>query len=306
LRIELEADTTKDYYDLYGEDEMSIQVEYYRNNVLTFIGYLDDEGWYEDYANSEWIVSFDCYDGLGYLENLAYVDSNGLNFSGVQTPLEITVNCLNRFNNAQDIKVNIELRYVGLSTLADTFNTAKFNSERFYQKDDEPMSCLDVLRSTLEVFNACIAMRRGEWFIYRPNDLYANALNPTYHHYDSTGAARSPGVVSPNLICFSGTQSYNYIPYHIEENQQLSRRKAIGKCQVNYKYGPATSLIGANKYWYTSDGSTYTDWTINSTNNMTIPSAGGYGVTLNNVAFAAGEKQLTSSSTISITATDTI
>ena len=73
LRVELEADTTLTFNDLWSEDEKTYKVEYYRNFELIFNGWLNPDGWFENWVNTNWIITFDCVDGLGYLSDLSFV-----------------------------------------------------------------------------------------------------------------------------------------------------------------------------------------------------------------------------------------
>ena len=307
LSLTLQASTTQTFSDLYSEDERQIEVEYYRGGTLLFVGWLDPEGWYEDYVNSRWTVTFDCYDGLGYLENLAYVKSDGTYYIGKQTPKEIIANCLARTGLQQDIKIAVNVAYVGLSSTSDPFDNCYMNAERFYQDDDEPMSCLDVLKSTLEVFNACITMRQGEWYVYRPNELYSSST-ARFWHYDYAGVNQSPLWVDLNVAESLGSSVDTFARHHINENQQISRSKSVRNVRVKYSYGKATSLLGNNYYLY-YDGSAspngYADWTRNSTSNEILPSVGGSGITYNCIN-TASIKQMTSSATITIAAEDRV
>ena len=89
LRVELEADEDLTYEDLYSEEEKSFPVKYIRDSVTLFDGWLNPEGWYESSVADRWKVSFDCVDGLGYLENLSFVNTDGTQITGRKTQLEV-------------------------------------------------------------------------------------------------------------------------------------------------------------------------------------------------------------------------
>ena len=50
LRVELEADTDLTYSDLYSEEEKTLPVIYLRDSIQLFSGWLNPEGWFEDYV----------------------------------------------------------------------------------------------------------------------------------------------------------------------------------------------------------------------------------------------------------------
>ena len=81
LRVQLEANEDLTFEDLFTESERVFRVVYKRNSITLFEGWLNPEGFFEDFVNDRWIVSFDCVDGLSYLKNLAFVDDSGLNIT---------------------------------------------------------------------------------------------------------------------------------------------------------------------------------------------------------------------------------
>ena len=285
LRVELDATSARDFSDLYTEEERVYRCVYLFAGVIRFEGWLNPQGWWESLNEDSWVISFDVVDGLGYLDGLAYVQSSGLNWTGKQSGIEIIANCLSRSGLQMSIYTDIGVRWTGLASNADPLNSTDFNAERFYQEDDEPMSCLEVLKTTLEVFGACIQQRRGVWFVYRPNQLAVSASS-TYFGYDYTGTnfTNSQAFDLSNAVdSVGGGTGFNF---YANGNQRLSNVNSLGAYSINYEYGLATSLIGANKY-LTYGGAAYTDWTINNATNMTFPSAGGQGWTINCITGAA-------------------
>ena len=94
LKIDLEANSLLSFNDLYSENESEYSVKYYRDSTLMFYGWLSPEGLIESFVDEKWIISLDCTDGLGFLNNLSYVENaTGLTFSGKQSALEIITNC---------------------------------------------------------------------------------------------------------------------------------------------------------------------------------------------------------------------
>lgn len=291
LRVQLEADTGLTFSDLYSEDERTIKVVYKRNSITLFSGWLNPEGWFENYVSDKWVVSFDCVDGLGYLDGLSYVDDSGLFFVGKQTALEIISNCLKRTGIYQNIYTDINIFYTGLSTSLDPLANVYFNAERFVDDDGVTIkSCQEVLKSTLKTFNACITSKNGIWYIYRPNKLFNSAIF-SYYSYDYLGSVIGSG--SEDLTFLLGSETNGFYPHHASGNQRITNKNSLGAYRINYKYGNAVSLL-PNNMMQTLDGLTYSGWVINSTVNMTIPAPGGYGVTLNGVALGGGILQMTS------------
>lgn len=284
LRVELDATSSRDFSDLYSEKERVYRCVYLFDNQVKFEGWLNPEGWWESLNSDNWIVSFDVIDGLGYLDGLSYVQSSGLNWTGRQTGIEIITNCLARTGLQMNIYTNVGVRWTGLPSNVDVLNSTEFNSERFYQDETEPMSCLEVLKTTLEVFSACIQQRGGNWIVFRPNELSINASD-TYYGYDHTGAniTNSQAFDLSEDIGSEGVGTY-YNRF-VNRNQRLSNLNSLGGYAINYKFGAAQSLVGNNKYFY-YDGSAapggWTDWSVTTpaTGNVFYPPSGSYGFTL--------------------------
>ena len=278
LKVELEANSTITFNDLFTEEERKIKATYIRSGQTKFIGWLNPEGWYEDFVADKWKVSFDIVDGLSYLADLSYVDNTtGFFFTGKQSGLEIVVNCLKRTGLQLNINTDINIEYPDFDIDPDTslpylnpniLVSTYYNSDRFVKDDGATiMSCEEVIKSVLEEFTACITMKDGEWYIFRPNQVASSA---TYSgmKYDYTGAFIS--TVSFSMAFTLGSQINGFNPHHVNSNQQISNKKSLGALRINYKYGLAERISFNNKFIWISNS--LTDWTINSTTYLYEPS----------------------------------
>lgn len=275
LKIELEANTALTFSDLYTEVDRTFSVIYKRDNVVLFNGWLDSEGFFEDFVSDKWIVSLDCVDGLGYLSDLSYVDTSGAPFSGKQSLIKIISNCLIRTGVLQDINTSVDIYYTGLATTLDVFSNVYFNADRFVKDDNSTiMSCEEVLRSVLEPFAACLVAHNGEWYIFKPNQIF-NSSTISYFNYDSDGVF----VTTSSLALYKslGSEIDGFEFSHISSNQKIENDKSIGAYRISYKYGFATSL-NTNPNLCSDNGTTLLGWTILSGTNIVIPSAGTCGV----------------------------
>ena len=244
LRIDLEADSTLTFYDLYSEEERTFSVVYIRDNETLFNGWLSPEGIYESLVSDKWLISLDCTDGLGFLGNLSYVeDATGLIFVGKQSLLEIVVNCLKRTKTPQNILTSIDIYYDGLTQTLDPFANIYFNADRFVKEDNSTiMNCDEVLKSVLEPFGAVITAYKGEWLIYKPNSLF-DSSSEVFFAYDSLGVALGSPSRTIDFALDLGSQIDSYYPHHANANQQKTIKSSIGAFRINYKYGLVKGLI---------------------------------------------------------------
>jgi len=300
LTLSLEASTTQTYSDLYSGNEKQFLVYYYRDSVLKLKGWLISDGIYEDFVSDKWIIDIDVTDGLSFLKDLAYVDTSGLQYTGKQSQLEIISNCLLRTGLGQNINTNIDIYYTGLSTTLDVLDNVFYNTDRFVKDDGETiMDCEEVLRDVLEPYNAQIVSWNGEWWIFKINQLFADDT-PTFFQYNFLGT--SYGTTTTEDFSFDlGSQIDSYYPHHCNSNQVISYNKSIGAYRINYKYGLDLSLL--ENVYLAHSGGTISEWTINSSTNLTLNTSG-YGVDLDFDA-TASVKNLTSN-TIAVLADDLI
>ena len=246
LQIDLEATTLLSFNDLYSENEREYSVKYTRNGTdLLFYGWVSPEGLIQSFVDDTWIISLDCTDGLGFLTNLSYVENaTGLQFVGKQSGLEIITNCLKRTNLQQNIYSSIGIYYTGMTTTENVLANTHFNSSRFVKDDNAEtyMNCDEVLRSVIEIFGACITQYKGDWYIYKPNELFDNS-NLTFFAYDYTGVALATPTVTIDFAQGLGSQINNFYPHHVNKNQQLTIDSSIGAYRINYKYGKIVNIL---------------------------------------------------------------
>lgn len=305
LTIQLDAGLdVRTYSDLIASDEREYLVEYYRDSVLLFTGWLNSDGFYEDFVETNWVLTLECVDGLGFLEDLSYVDDSGIYFTGNQTQLEIISNCLKRTGIEQNIYTNIDIYYTGLSTSLDALDNVYFNADRFVKDDgDTIMSCKEVLEDVLKPYGACITFfgnsDGSQWLIYKPNQLFAEEV-PTFFRYSYLGVALSPTTDDIDTSFALGSQLDGFSDYHANANQTIDYSRSIGAFRISYKYGLVKSLI-PNIFLQNVSG-TIDDWTINDYTNLTL-NASDLGVDIETIIDGSDVKNMTSD-VVSLTAGD--
>lgn len=263
LRIQLEADETFEFDDLYSIEERDYPVRLDKNNLTIYNGYLNTEGAFQSYTEDRYIVNLECVDGLGFLENLSFVDSNGVPFFGKMSCFDVIHNCLARTGFKLRYNVLINLYYTGLSVDFESTNILSktfVNTERFYKSDGNTiMSCKEVLVSILSIFKAVITQENGEWFIFRPSDLWSDS-NPKvlYFTQDKLPTGWRQFVFNKKI----GSHIDNFYPYHCNRNQKLEVKKAISAFRLNYKYGFIASFMDNGKLQHTAGTTIYPGWTV--------------------------------------------
>lgn len=265
LRVHLDANVNLTFNDLYSEEERTFKVTYYRDSIVKFIGFINPDGLYQDWVNDHWQISLDASDGLGYLENLAYVDNDGLQILGIESEIKIIAKALKRCGLELPIYTKIRTRYKGLSNSLDGLSNVKIAQERFQRTDDTIMSCKEVIDSILNKYGACICQYNGAWFIY---DLFSiEKGNVNFYKYDSTGSNGTNETI--NIGGEIGSQINDFYPHHCNANQRIEISPTLRKLRIVYKYGLRKSIISNPDL--INNGTTIPNWTINDSAAVSLP-----------------------------------
>lgn len=264
LSINLEASLDFTFEDLYSENEQDFKVVFYKNGKVLFRGFLKPDGVYQSFVRDYWVITLECVDGLGTLENLSFVKSDGFRFNGKMKAIDIIYNCLKRTNILMPINTSINTLYDGLiiNDSLDILTKIYLNADRFFKIDSQGsgdgtiMSCDEVLKSVLDIFGACITQENGEWYIFKTNEIYKLAY-VLFRRYDINNVYI--GNVTINTNKSIGSQIDNYYPHHCGGNQRIEIKGAISAFRLGYKYGFVNGLLANSKLEH--DGNlNYSSW----------------------------------------------
>src|SRR6478735_3446363 len=262
VNIMLEASVDFTLQDLYSQNELDFPVKFYRNSKLIFRGFLNPDGVFQSFTRDIWQINLSCVDGLGAIDNLSFVKETGLRFIGKMNSQDIIFNCLRRTGMLQKINTSVNIFYEGYEDLPNKniFESVVLNTDRFIKEDDDTiMSCGDVLRSILDIFNACITQEDGEWYIYRPNELFQNAY-VDFKKYDISNIYTN--TIKKNLNKTLGSQINNFYPHHCGGDQTIQIKGGISAFRINYKYGFDKGVLNNGSLFHTDDLD-YPFWTVN-------------------------------------------
>ena len=276
LRVDLEANSELTFEDLYSEKEKSIEIHYFRDEELYFKGWLNPEGWYEDFVNSDWIVSFDCVDGLGYLSSYSFVDENGIPITGKITQAQALFKALARTGISKNMNVSIGIYYTGLTAGVPILDYVYVVGDRYIKDDAKTiMSCEEVILDILEPYGAILTSFGDNWYIYKPNELYSNST-VVFNKYTLEGVAYQS--VALNLLKTIGSDIEGYEIRHCNQNQKFKIEASIGAYRISYKYGLLDKLL-QNSDLYSADGVSIDGFQIVNYENVEPLEIGGYGFT---------------------------
>jgi hypothetical protein len=265
LTLNLEASLNLTLEDLYTEDENTFTIELFRGGNLLFVGFIKPDGIFQDFVNDKWEITLECVDGLGVLENLAFVQEDGFPFIGKLSALEIINNCLRRSKILLKLNTSVNIYYEGLtpSDELDPFNEIYMSVSRFVKDDKNTiMNCSEVLKSVLLLFNAVISQRNGQWYIYRPNEIYNNSTVKFRKYLQLTDGLFYSNIEELNLSFNLGSHINNKYPHHCNANQRIGIKGSVSAYRINYKYGFESGLFSNQNFVH--DGLNYENYVVNN------------------------------------------
>jgi len=265
INLRLEANPLLTFDEFSEADEKTYTVKVTNSAGTVFNGFLKPDGVTQSFVRDLWVVDLDFIDGLGSLKDLAFVKSDGLNYTGKLSMFEVIEACLARTGLVMTINSFVDIYYIGYAgtnILKDTY----VNSDRFFKIDAQisgggtTMTCEEVLNSVLNLFSACITQQDGRWWVYRPNEFSNNVLFID----NSLNATFTKGLYKK-----IGSQIDNYYPHHCNGNQQIQTKGAISAYRLNYKYGFKNGLL-LNPTLRHDTALVFEDWTKTSDLNGVI------------------------------------
>lgn len=255
--ITLLADKDTTYFDLLPNTEQDVLIEIERNEELFFKGFLLADGFFQDYVNDKWQCTLIASDGLDLLSNYAYVDSNGDNFTGRQTIIQVLDNCLKRTGHNFDILYlsnlkHTEFLYPVNDETFNFFDQTKIDNLAFYD-DGDPKTCYNVIENILTVSNCFLIQYNGKWVITSITALLLSNTSLLYFKY-------SGGTESVSTSIKIGDVLNNFYPHHCNENQKIEAVPSLGASKGVFTYGDSIDSI--DDLTLSGDGSTYNNYNI--------------------------------------------
>ena len=232
LEIYAECKIDKEYAELYTSSADDYLVEFYKNRVLQWRGYVSPELYSEPDIAPPYDVLIIATDGLGELKNTvfdrpdeAYSLKNHLDYILEKTGLSLDLDLISSLSWDDEVAGNDPLTLLDINV-----NLTHLASESDY----------DVLQDILTSFNAHITQQDGKWIILRKTDLYDNL--PRFRQAEF-------GSVNKTTWWPIGILSTDIIP---------AKRKLTLTHENNYKNSILPSLIaGVSGGWELSSGVYY-------------------------------------------------
>ena len=175
------------FADLHTDDMQGYQIKFYRAKKLYWVGWLDSELYNEQLsAVPPYPVEFSAAD-FNILERLKYRDENEKRYSDIVPFITHLKRCFDRLG------LPFEKLYIGCTTIPNDVQMSSAEtplhvlymmSDNFYDEENEPMTCREVVESILQPFSLMMVQKDANIFIYDYNTVKQGLSMKRYNFAD--------------------------------------------------------------------------------------------------------------------------
>lgn len=199
IEFELLSETDRQFIDMFTNEMQKFRIILYiyskSSYTVVWSGYIDNEIYSENLnAKFNYNVKITGNDGFNLLKNYKYVDDNNQVYSGITNVFTVLKNCLTKLNIVDNTDLYLSFnKSTGLSGEGAIYDiNSNYNllekyygyNENFYDEENEPMSCYDVINSILNTYQIYLFKDCGLNRIYLIDDLcYKVSSGDTNYFY---------------------------------------------------------------------------------------------------------------------------
>lgn len=185
--LKMISESNFQFIDLHTDDMQGYLVKFYRSGQLYWIGYLDSELYNENLTDSApYAVEFSAAD-FNILERLKFRNESEKAYTDIASLMTQLKRCFNKLGLPfQKLYIGCSTTPVGISMSASetALHVLHIQSANFYDEDNEPMSCREVVESILQPFGLMMVQRDASVYIYDLNTVKSGGVMKCYN-FDS-------------------------------------------------------------------------------------------------------------------------
>lgn len=226
---------------IISEDEMEYYIQYYRDNVLFWSGFVSPELCEEDIFLRYPAIEFKTIDGLGALKNKTLTESTKYP-DGIMSLLKVVQNALNSIGYGYGLNVlcklfNLNQTKTEYSTpLEQTYiYTAGIQDKNFEFKENS-----DLVLDTCTLLNSIVYQNYGAWYFVKVKDL-AFGVNQASKFDVNGNLNTSSKQVIPTL--------YHGTDFLIIAEPKRKIRRFYKEVEVEYQRGDSKMINGNFNLW---------------------------------------------------------
>ena len=189
LDISLISSTDRQLENLFAAGDKEYRVQLYQNDDLVWFGYLNSEQYSEPWTEVEnYPVNFYANDGFNVLDKIEFLTDTGDRYFGIMSQwdvLQIIFNKWEMMDLVNEIKVSISTTSPSITIGAEEtiFHNTLVKLDNYYDEDNKPMSCREVLDAILRPYGGNIIIQGTNIIITDVNTLAGLSFN--YITYDN-------------------------------------------------------------------------------------------------------------------------
>lgn len=238
------------------------------NTDIEWVGYALSDSVELNFTTGRKILSFNCVDGLGMLQDVPLPIANTTNINLKNSLIYFLATGLNQlsFPTTPNIRTACNFYSAGMtnrgaSGSADPFAQAYLPYRTFVDDNYSFIDCFTVIRNIVQSLGCRIFQAGGKWWIVSINQ-FANT-SVAYSEYDYTGTLSTSGTFN-NLSTIQGYTGNTSGLYFIENSQSKLLRKGYNRVQVTRSPEISNNYISNGNLRPLTSGSTNRpqNWTV--------------------------------------------
>lgn len=249
ININLISNTPLQLLGLNTVNKFSIKVQFYKNSIIIWDGWLNTEEYSEIYSEYEnYIVSFTSTDGIALLDNIPFLTATGDNYKGIRSVGYVISEILKKTqvtDGVLHIVENIILYDKDYNSLgpASSGNTIldgiKVNLDNYIDETGDTMSCKAVLKEILRplglmfrnnVFTLSSGSNARSGFTIFDNNLLFKTTDATVNTFNFNEIWQSSWTIQPSDLTYDLQNDLHYT----DTGANLTLTESISKQKLTY------------------------------------------------------------------------
>lgn len=228
---------------IISEDETEYVLQYFRDNVLFWTGFVSPELCEEDIFLKHPAIEFKTIDGLSAFKNATLKETNGRKLYGYNSFKDIIASALRFIGYQYDFNILLKLKnkadIVTSYRILDMIGTY---ANVYRTKGNVPLGVDVMFKSLSYLFNLVVYQNRGQWFFIKPKDLVFNIT--TTDKYNSDGTYIGSDTIK---------QFYHGTDFLIVAEPKRKIRRFYKQSQIDYQYYNGDNVLNSNFNIFTKD-----------------------------------------------------
>lgn len=227
--------------EFYTTDERKFRVDHYVNEQLSWRGWNIPDMYSEPWVALPFHATVEAYDGIGGLENMPYLSRNGQRYYGRARSIDVIFRCLRLLDLDLPVWLAVNVWEDTMDLNVEPLSQSYADQSGYYNEDNEPLSCKEVLERILKPYNACIRQAGAALHLLRYDETKGpyKRRRATVGHGDTqvTFDEEVQEFEEVHLILRNGAVSYR------EKTQIMSSLPAYKRVTSKLEYGKYENLV---------------------------------------------------------------